>query len=120
MLKKTRHDIKNWWTRYKDLHFKSRQNCTLRELQKKIKYANLLCYSFSFWIIIVTGYLIDLFLIGKTNVMLLMVMIMFGMALYDEQQNINNLRLFIYFRSKDPAPIKYEVYGDGRRKEVIY
>ena len=120
MLKEIKQDITDGWKNYKTLHFKPRQNCTLKELEKKIVHTNWLCYSLFFWIIIMTTKLIDLFLMGKTSVLYLMVTIMLGIAIYDEQQNINNLRLFIYFKRKDPEIIKYEVYGNGRRKEVIY
>ena len=109
-------DARNMVERWKINLKRHRHLLSIQELEKKIQHARWLEYSLAFLELMITSKLIELYLIGKTSVPLLFCAIMFGIAIYDEQQNINNLRLFIYFRIRD----KMEDEPDGRSSEDIY
>ena len=109
-------DARNMVERWKINLKRHRHLLSIQELEKKIQHARWLEYSLAFLELMITSKLIELYLIGKTSVPLLFCAIMFGIAIYDEQQNINNLRLFIYFRIRD----KMEDEPVGRSSEDIY
>jgi len=100
-----RNMVENWRINFK----KHRHLLTIQQLEKKIQHARYIEYSLAFLEVIITCKLIELYLMGKTSVPLLFCAIMFAIALYDEQQNINNLRLFIYFRIRDKMEV--DTYG---------
>ncbi len=110
-----KNDFKEGLRKWIALHGKHRHLCSLEELEKQIKHSKLLSISIAFWLVLITCKLVDLFFIGKTSLPLLFVVIMLGMAIYDEQQNVNNLRLFVYFKYHDGDFIVRGVDTYGRK-----
>lgn len=108
MLDEIKKDYKGFISNWKNIHMKDRHRCNLSELYKKLDTAKKLSWSFTISTVILLAIILELFIANKVSITFNTLLIMCMVALYDEMRNVNNLKLFIYFKERETNG-KYDI-----------
>ena len=94
-------EIKGWWKEYKMVAWKPRMECTIEEMEKKYRRGKKWIKALALSIIPIWALLMDLWIEGKTSIILNTLFLLLVIALSAEITDHHNLQLFMYLKKKE-------------------
>ena len=99
LIETVKEDARSWWKEL--LTRKPLMNCTLEELQKKLKRSKTFAISCMITAILIWFSIMDLFLEGKTSITLNTTFLLLFIAGFSEIIQNHQIQLFIYLKKKE-------------------